>query len=355
MSTTQAQSGALPDNRTIGDDGELFQATEKAYEMVFKGTVDFFVIKAAYDLKLFDELATGPCTLGDLAEATDTVPARLEKLLITMEQIGLAQRAGATWTLTPFAIQFFTAPEAHRNLTMLPFVDYMVSLVKTMYVDLAEMTRGKLDFTSMIPFPPKTREDSVFYETIHRSNIHFLTKFLGEQVNLEGVKHLIDVGGGIGDISASLCERYPELNVTLLNLPSAQDLVRENVAARGLGERITPVVVDMYREPYPKGDAVLFSRILYPMNRQFCTLLLRQAYAALAPGGRVIIVDMNISDPQKPNYDYLTHYVCGIGLDFGVLEFKDHAIYPDLLREIGFTDVTFAEKYDHVLYQAAKA
>jgi bacteriochlorophyll C20 methyltransferase len=217
------------------------------------------------------------------------------------------------------------------------------------------MTRGKMDFTSMIPFPPKTREDSVFYETIHRSNIYFLTKFLGEQIKLDGVKHLIDVGGGIGDISASLCERFPELKVTLLNLPSAQDLVRENMAARGLSDRIAPAVVDMYREPYPKGDAVLFSRILYPMNRQFCSILLRQAYNALEPGGRIIIVDINISDPNKPNYDYLTHYIPGIGLDFGVLEFKDLGIYPDLLREIGFSDVTFAEAYDHVLYQAVKA
>ncbi|MEI8167961.1 MAG: hypothetical protein WCG26_16375 [Chloroflexales bacterium] len=59
---------------------------------------------------------------------------------------------------------------------------------------------------------------------------------------------------------------------------------------------------------------------------------------------------MHISDPNKPNYNYLTRYVCGIELDFGVLEFKDHGIYPDVLREIGFTDVAFAEQYDHVLY-----
>lgn len=355
MTTPQAQFRCFPNCRCMTDDEALYCATEKAYDMVFKGTVDFFVIKAAYDLNLFEAMAEGPRPLAELAAATGTVPPRLERLLITMEQIGLARGAEGAWALTSFAEQFFTAPEQHRNLTMLPFIDYMVDLIQTYYANLADVTRGKLDFTSHVPHPPKTREDSVFYETIHRSNIHFVLKFLRENANLAGVGHLVDVGGGIGDIASALCEKHPELSVTLINLPSALDLVRENVAARGLGDRITPTAIDMYREPYPQGDAVLFARILYPMNRQFCTMLLKKAYEALPQGGRVLILDMVISDPDKPNYDYLTHYLCGIGMNFSVLEFKDHAIYPELLREIGFADVTFAEGYDHVLYQAMKA
>lgn len=339
----------------MDDDSALYCAMEKAYDMVFKGTVDFFVIKAAYDLDLFEAMAAGSRDVASLAEATGSVPPRLERLLITMEQVGLTKSEAGSWALTPFAKQFFTAPDEHRNMTMLPFISYMVDLIQSYYANLADVTRGKLDFTSHVPHPPRTREDSIFYETIHRSNIHFVQRFLRDHAKLEGVKHLIDVGGGIGDIAASLCDKHPDLQVTLLNLPSALDLVRENAAARGLAERITPISVDMYREPYPKGDAIMFARILYPMNRQFCTMLLKKAYEALEPGGRVIIIDMVISDPTKPNYDYLTHYLCGIGMNFSVLEFKDHAIYPELFAEIGFTEVSFAEGYDHVLYQAVKA
>jgi C-20 methyltransferase BchU len=355
MTTEKAQFRCNPNCRCMTDDAELYCAMEKAYDMVFKGTVDFFVIKAAYDLGLFEAMAEGSRPLGELAEATASVPARLERLLITMEKVGLVRPSEGNWALTSFAEQFFTRPDEHRNMTMLPFVSYMVDLIDSFYTNLADVTRGKLDFTSHVPHPPRTTEDSIFYETIHRSNIHFVLKFLRDHADLAGVQHLIDVGGGIGDIAASLCTRHPELNVTLLNLPSALDLVRENASTKGLEGRINPVAVDMYREPYPKGDAVLFARILYPMNRQFCTMLLQKAYEALEPGGKVLILDMVISDTNKPNYDYLTHYLCGIGMNFSVLEFKDHAIYPDLLREIGFQDVTFAEGYDHVLYQAVKA
>lgn len=355
MTAAPTQYRCFANCRCMDDDSALYCAMEKAYDMVFKGTVDFFVIKAAYDLGLFEAMAAGPRDVASLAEVTGSVPPRLERLLITMEQVGLTKGEAGSWALTPFAEQFFTAPDEHRNMTMLPFISYTVDLIQSYYANLADVTRGKLDFTSHVPHPPRTREDSIFYETIHRSNIHFVQRFLRDHAKLDGVKHLIDVGGGIGDIAASLCDKHPDLQVTLLNLPSALDLVRENAASRGLAERITPISVDMYREPYPKGDAIMFARILYPMNRQFCTMLLKKAYEALEPGGRVIIVDMVISDPTKPNYDYLTHYLCGIGMNFSVLEFKDHAIYHELFAELGFTEVSFAEGYDHVLYQAVKA
>lgn len=354
MTSSQTQYRCFPNCLCMRDDDELARGMERAYEMVFKGTVDFFVIKAASDLGLFEAMAGGPQPVAALAEATGTVPARLERLLITMEQVGIARAVEGAWRLTPFAEQFFTAQDQHRNMTMVPFVSYMSDLIQSYYANLADVTRGKLDFTSQVPHPPRTREDSAFYENIHRSNIHFVQKFLRDKARLEGVRRLIDVGGGIGDIAASLCDKYPELHVTLLNLPSALDLVRENMAARGLSERVTPVGVDMYREPYPEGDAVLFARILYPMNRQFSTMLLKKACDALPRGGRVLILDMIISDPARPNYDYLTHYLCSIGMNFSVLEFKDHAIYPELLQEVGFSEVTCDEAYDHVLYQAVK-
>ncbi len=335
-------------------DHELLQATHRAYDMVFKGTVDFFCLKAAADLHLFEAMANGPRDLATLAQTTESVPARLEKFLITLEQIGLVAQQGDQWELTPFTRQFFVAPEQHRNMTMVPFVDYIANLVENYYVRMADVVRGQVDFTSLVPHPPRTREDSLFYETLHRSNIHFAVKLLREQAQLANARHLIDVGGGIGDIAAGICDQHPELKVTLINLPSALDLVRENVASRGLAERITPVAVDMYREPYPQGDAVLFSRILYPMNAQFCTMLCQKAYDALEPGGRILILDMIISDQEQPNYDYLTHYLCAIGMGFSVLEFKSHTIYPDVLRNVGFRDVQFHEAYEHVLYQAVK-
>jgi bacteriochlorophyllide d C-20 methyltransferase len=337
------------------DDRALFREFDRAYDMVFKGTVDFFCIKAAADLGLFTVLAKQPLTLEALASATESVPARLEKFLITLQQIGLVRKeSDGAYALTALSRMTLVLDDGTANHTMVPFIDYIAGLIESYYLRLADVVRGQLDWTSIIPHPPKTRQDSLFYETLHRSNVYFVNRMLAEHADLSGVSELIDVGGGIGDIALSLCASHPELHVTLINLPSALDLVRENAAARGLAERITPVAVDMYREPYPAGDAVLFSRILYPMNVQFCTMLLRKAYDALPPGGKVLICDMIIDDAERPNYDYLTHYLCAIGMGFSVLEFKSHTVYTQILSELGFREIRVASDYDHVLYQAVK-
>ena len=85
------------------NDNDLFAATEKAYDMVFKGIVDFSSIKAGLELGLFEALADGPRDLASLAETTGSVPPRLEKLLITMSQIGLARQHEGLWSLTNFS------------------------------------------------------------------------------------------------------------------------------------------------------------------------------------------------------------------------------------------------------------
>lgn len=338
----------------IMNDIDLLRETSRAYDMVFKSAVEFSCIKAAYDLALFKVMNGKAHTLEELANVTESVPARLERFMITLQQLGLVQQGDGKWSLTPFAEQFFVESEERRNLTMTPHLVYMSDLAERFFMRLSDAVRGQVDLTSLVPYPPTTPEESLYYEKIHRSNVHFPIKLMQDHAKLEGVRHMVDVGGGIGDIASALCEQYPQLQVTLINLPSALDLVRDNVVSRGLGDRITPMALDMYKDPYPQCDAVLFGRILYPMNDQFCTMMCQKAFEAIEPGGRVMILDLIISDPEAPNYDYLTHYICSIGLNFSVLDFKSHAIYPDILRRVGFEDVTFHEAYDHVLYQAVK-
>jgi bacteriochlorophyll C20 methyltransferase len=336
------------------NDMELLHATDRAYDMVFKGLVEFSCIKAAFELNLFNSLAEGSCDLATLAKRVEGDAPRLEKLLVTMQHMGLLKKDGDNWALTEMADVLFARPDKHPSHTMESAAHSMGFLAENYYMKLADSVRGKQKFISPVAYPPQTREDNLYFETIHRRTTYFPIKILGEFAKLDGIKHLIDVGGGIGDISASLCKKYPQLHVTLLNLPGAIDLVNENAAEKGVGDRLKGAAVDIYRAPFPQGDAVMFCRMLYPMSVQFSTMMLKKAFDAISPGGRVIILDMEICDPNKPNYDYLSHYICGIGMDFSVLDFKKHAEYPNILKSVGFTDVTFNEKFGHLLYQAVK-
>jgi bacteriochlorophyllide d C-20 methyltransferase len=333
---------------------DLLNYYHRANELVFKGLIEFSCMKAAIELDLFSHMAEGPKDTATLAADNDSVPPRLEMLLETLRQMNVISQCEGKWSLTPLAEFMFSSNPKEPNLHQTPVAKAMAFLADDFYMGLSEAVRGKKNFKGQVPYPPVTREDNLYFEEIHRSNALFAIQLLVEEAKLDGVKSIVDVGGGIGDISAAILKQYPELHSTILNLPGAIDLVNENAAEKGVADRLKGIAVDIYREPYPEADAVMFCRILYSANEQISTMMCKKAFDAMKSGGRLLILDMVIDDPENPNFDYLSHYILGAGMPFSVLGFKEQARYKEILEGIGYTDVTMVRKYDHLLVQAVK-
>jgi bacteriochlorophyll C20 methyltransferase len=248
----------------------------------------------------------------------------------------------------------FLPNHENPNLYMIPVAKAMANLSDNFYLKIADAVRGNMNFKGEVAYPPVTREDNLYFEEIHRSNAHFAIMLLLEEADLATAKTLVDVGGGIGDISAALLKKFPELDSTILNLPGAVGLVNENAAEKGVEDRLRGAAVDIYKDAYPKADAVMFCRILYSANEQLTNILCKKAYDALPQGGKLLILDMIIDDPENPNFDYLSHYILGAGMPFSVLGFKQQAAYKEILESIGFRDVRMVRKYGHLLCEAVK-
>ena len=336
------------------NDNELLKYNHRANELVFKGLVEFGCFKAALELDLFTHLADEAKDTDTIAAGVGAIPPRLVMLLEALRQIGITTEECGKWSLTPFAKTTFLPNSDLPNLCMVPLAKAMAQLSDNFYLKIADAVRGKVAFKAEVSYPPITREENLYFEEIHRSNAHFAIKLLLEEARLATAKSLVDVGGGIGDISAALLKKFPQLDSTILNLPGAVELVNENAAEKGVGDRLRGVAVDIYKEAYPTADAVMFCRILYSANEQLTTILCTKAFDALTPGGKVLILDMIIDNPEKPNFDYLSHYILGAGLPFSVLGYKQQSRYKEILESIGFTNVRTIRKYDHLLCEAEK-
>jgi bacteriochlorophyll C20 methyltransferase len=335
-------------------DNELLKQNHRANDLVFKGLVEFGCFKAALELDLFTHLANEAKDTATLSAAMGTVPPRLSMLLEALRQIGVTTLDSDKWSLTPMAQAMFVPDPQQPNLYMVPVAKAMAHLADNFYMNLADAVRGKKDFRGEVAYPPVTREDNLYFEEIHRSNAHFAIKLLLEEADLAGARTLVDVGGGIGDISAALLKKFPDLESTILNLPGAIGLVNENAAEKGVSDRLRGTAVDIYKDQYPEADAVMFCRILYSANEQLTSIMCKKAFDALKPGGRLLILDMIIDDSENPNYDYLSHYILGAGMPFSVLGFKPQTSYKDILESLGFTGVTTVRRYDQLLCQAVK-
>lgn len=123
---------------------------------------------------------------------------------------------------------------------------------------------------------------------------------------LDGVRRILDVGGGPGHYAVELARRAPVSRATVLDRSETVEVARETIAAAGLGDRVAARAGDAYGgdlapdlsddgEPY---DLVFTSNMvhIYPAaeNRR----LVQAAARALAPGGRLAIKDF-LLEPDR--------------------------------------------------------
>lgn len=107
-------------------------------------------------------------------------------------------------------------------------------------------------------------------------------------------RRLLDVGGNTGKWSIQ-CARYTsDVAITLLDHPGQVGVAQKSIEQLGLADRITCHPIDLldHSQPLPGGfDAVWMSQFLVCFPEDDVVALLKRAAAALAPQGRVYILD----------------------------------------------------------------
>jgi SAM-dependent methyltransferase len=134
-----------------------------------------------------------------------------------------------------------------------------------------------------------------------------IAPYLLEKVPLKNPRLLLDVGGGLGTYSVAFCQRYPDLEATVLEHPKIVPLARRAIHASGMAQRIRVVGIDIVRQPLPRGfDTALLSNVLHAHGEVENGSLLRQLHQSLTPQGRLILRDVFLrGDGTAPEWGTL--------------------------------------------------
>ncbi|KAF3772630.1 Trans-resveratrol di-O-methyltransferase [Nymphaea thermarum] len=101
----------------------------------------------------------------------------------------------------------------------------------------------------------------------------------------EGVRSLVDVGGGIGTLTSLIANAFPHIKCMVLDQPHV-------VAASSPLLNVVAIGGDMF-ESIPPADAVLLKEIFHDWDDKSCIKLLTRCKEAIPkPGGKVIVVDV---------------------------------------------------------------
>jgi demethylspheroidene O-methyltransferase len=147
----------------------------------------------------------------------------------------------------------------------------------------------------------------------------------------------LDVGGGEGAFIAAAAVRAKDLTFQLFDLPLVADRARAKLAARGLESRVTVFEGDFLNDSLPQGaDIVSLVRVLHDHDDESARALLARAFAALPPGGTLLIAEPMAETPGgEPIGDaYFGFYLLAMG--------RGRARPPreilDLLKSVGFVE-----------------
>lgn len=281
------------------------------------------VLGAFVELKLVDQLRGEPRTVTALAEAVAVPPEALRRLLEAAAVLELAESLPR---------DRFTLGPKGAALVDNPGVQAMVRHHRHLYADLADpvalLRANRAGETALRRFwryaelPPEARAEQLTdadvgaYSELMRTSQSALVDEVLAGFSFKDCRRLLDVGGGYGHFVSRVAEVYPALECTIFDLPPVAEAARHRLAGAAAAGRITTVGGDFTRDPLPAGaDLVTFLRVLHDHDDAVVKALLRAVWAALPPGGRLLIAEPLADAPgfSRVGHTYFGIYLFAMG------------------------------------------
>jgi predicted O-methyltransferase YrrM len=116
-------------------------------------------------------------------------------------------------------------------------------------------------------------------------------------VDLEGRRHLLDLGGGPGTHAIHFCLANPQLKATIYDHRTTEPFARKTTERFGVADRIDFIAGDFNADPI-KGtyDVAWLSQILHSNSPEECRALIKKTVKAMVPGGIILIHDFFLND-----------------------------------------------------------
>ena len=112
---------------------------------------------------------------------------------------------------------------------------------------------------------------------------------IAERYDWSRVRHVVDVGGGTGELLRTLLAAHSHLTGTLFDLPRV-------VAAAEPAERLDTVAGSFFDDPLPQGDAYVLSQILHGFPDEAARRILGRCAEAGGADARILLVEQVVSE-----------------------------------------------------------
>ncbi len=114
-------------------------------------------------------------------------------------------------------------------------------------------------------------------------------------------KRVVDVGGAHGAFLTWVLQQLPSARGVLQDLPHVVEAATPALAAAGVNERVERVGQDFLSGVPTGGDLYLVKHIVHDWDDDRAAQVLRHVRAAMAPGAKVVVVEMLVPEDGAPS------------------------------------------------------
>ena len=253
---------------------------------------------AAIELDVFSDIANGKRTAKEIADAAGASTRGMAYLLDALTGIGYLRKTGSRYSLRPAPAAFlvpgkkaYVGAMAHALSLNWDAWKNLPEAVKSgrpaETIDVAK--KGKEFFPKLVAslFPGNFAASSAAVSRLpqkERSKIH----------------KILDVAAGSGAWSLAFAQAIPQARVTTVDFPEVTPITREFAEKLGVATRYEYLEGDLRQVDFGRDvyDLVILGHIVHSEGEKHGKELLRKSYAALRPGGKLLIAEFVPNDAR---------------------------------------------------------
>lgn len=241
-------------------------------------------VMAAVRLKVFDALAEGALTPGELAAHLGTVEQRTAALLDLLVALELLERVGPAYANTPSAREFLvSSAPLFQGMTM----ELTTAFSKAVEDDIAGLLAGGTvdDEISAGDWSGEEAMEGTARDAMATA-LHRVVEVVAGLDGFDRFQTMCDIGGNHGLFTMSVLDRNPAMTGVIFDQPAVAEQANAQCRAAGYDGRIEAREFDFRSDELPEAafDLALTSHVLYVVKSDLPAALARIA-GGLKPGG----------------------------------------------------------------------
>jgi tRNA A58 N-methylase Trm61 len=260
------------------------------------------VIYVAAKLGLAELLSDGPQTVGKLAKATGADERALGRLLTALSTLGICSRSGEDrYALTDMgACLDSSAKHSVKGWAILETEliskSWSGMLESIMTGKTAAQLQGIDDsFELMGRTPDIVDKFNVAMVELTR----LVTPNVLQSYDFSAIRHLMDVGGGSGELLGAIAQQNRKLRGTVFDLPRCAEAASKHLRQIGVDDRVEFVAGDFFKAVPAIADAIILKSIIHDWDDARSVTILQSCRKALPGEGKLLLVERLM--PERPS------------------------------------------------------